>query len=400
MKRIVMLVALLMSVVLITQAAGSLNLQELSYKELETLRDSVIQEMEKRNASPSPPTQSTSKPKFGDAVIQAIEKRNTSSSPPAPSTSKPSKTPVHTQRPTPSPYRKLEVGSKGEDVLAARMRLYELGYFKNVPTQTDFTAAMKDYVIEFQKANAITADGILTSDVQELLFSEKAEPKPKPIAKLQKPGNVKVSVSGIKVTISWSSVKDADSYNVYRSISSTGTYIKIANVKETKYTDNAPVRGKTFYYKVEAIAEKNQSDQTGSVKAAIPTPAPTPAPEPKYPLESTGYGNSGTSYGYKWFRNNYINTSAKYSVDGFTIAYYATNVYGEKIKAHGFGDYIQYEIVNKTIAPGKTGQAPKITAYGFNDAKRIYSAISKIHLTNGTTIDVPEKDRHYWYYEY
>ena len=36
-----------------------------------------------------------------------------------------------------SQYETLKPGSKGQAVLDARMRLYELGYFTKVPTQTD-----------------------------------------------------------------------------------------------------------------------------------------------------------------------------------------------------------------------------------------------------------------------
>ncbi len=374
MRKTAIVVVILISFVLLVQASGSFNLESMSYTELEVLRDLVLKEMEEKQS-------------LGD--IPNSEETDIATA-----------SPSFDSAPEATDYRILEVGSKGEDVLAARIRLFELGYFTKMPTQVDFTPNMKDYVIEFQKHNALNADGMLTPDVQKLLFSEDAKPKPVPVAKLNKPTNVKISVSGIWVVISWSSVDGADSYNIYRSSSNQGTYTKIATVKETKYSDKAPSRGKTYYYKVEAIAENNQSDQTSSFKAVIPTPAPTAVPEPKYPLEDTGYGDSGTSYGYKWFKNNYKNTSTKYTVDGFTIAYYATNVYGEKIKAHGFGEYIQYEIINKTIKPGKQGQTPKITAYGFEDAKRIHAAVSKIHLTNGTTIEIPESDRQYWYYEY
>ena len=379
MKKVMVFVAILMFIALFSQAAGSESKENSSYNILESLRDTIEQLRENRQA----------------------EKTSSPVDPSAPLTF-----PETTINPWSSPttiaplYRTLELGIKGEDVLAARMRLFELGYYSKKPTQMDFTSNMKDYVIEFQKANALKADGILTSEVQELLFSDNAKPKPTPVQKLQKPGNVKASVSDTTVTLTWSSVKGAESYNVYRSTSAKGTYDKIANIKGTLYSEKVFQRGKSFYYKVEAVTENNQSNQSSSVKAAIPTPSPSPIPEPKYQLEDTGYGDSGTSYGIKWFKNNYKNTSKKYTVDGFTIGYYATDVYGDKIKAHGFGDYMQYEIITKTIKPGNKGQTPKIMAYGFDDAKRIYVAVIKIHLTDGRTIEIPENDRHYWYYEY
>lgn len=131
-----------------------------------------------------------------------------------------------------------------------------------------------------------------------------------------------------------------------------------------------------------------------------PKPTPTPYIEPKYALADTGTGDYGTSYGYKWFKNQYKNTSKVSTVDGFTLAYYAEDVYGKTLKVHGFGDEIVYEIINKTIGPGRTVTIDRITAYGFEDAKRIYVAVAKIHFTDGRTVDIPERDREYWYWEY
>lgn len=48
-------------------------------------------------------------------------------------------------------YETLQPGSNGQEVLDARMRLYELGYFKKQPTQTEYTENMKKYVQQFEK---------------------------------------------------------------------------------------------------------------------------------------------------------------------------------------------------------------------------------------------------------
>ena len=69
-------------------------------------------------------------------------------------------------------------GAEGQAVLAARQRLYELGYFLTQPTQTEFTAGFIAYVKTFEKANALKEDGILSPEDQALLFSPEAKPKP------------------------------------------------------------------------------------------------------------------------------------------------------------------------------------------------------------------------------
>lgn len=67
-------------------------------------------------------------------------------------------------------YTTLKPGSNGQEVLDARMKLYELGYFKKKPTQTEYTDSMADYVKKFEKDHGLTQDGVLSPEDQEVLF--------------------------------------------------------------------------------------------------------------------------------------------------------------------------------------------------------------------------------------
>lgn len=67
-------------------------------------------------------------------------------------------------------YTTLKPGSNSQEVLDARMKLYELGYFKKKPTQTEYTDSMADYVKKFEKDNGLTQDGVLSPEDQEVLF--------------------------------------------------------------------------------------------------------------------------------------------------------------------------------------------------------------------------------------
>lgn len=67
-------------------------------------------------------------------------------------------------------YTTLKPGSNGQEVLDARMKLYELGYFKKKPTQTEYTDSMADYVKKFEKDHGLTRDGVLSPEDQEVLF--------------------------------------------------------------------------------------------------------------------------------------------------------------------------------------------------------------------------------------
>ena len=67
-------------------------------------------------------------------------------------------------------YETLKPGSNSQEVLDARMKLYELGYFKKKPTQTEYTDSMADYVKKFEKDHGLTQDGVLSPEDQEVLF--------------------------------------------------------------------------------------------------------------------------------------------------------------------------------------------------------------------------------------
>lgn len=67
-------------------------------------------------------------------------------------------------------YAMLKPGSNSQEVLDARMKLYELGYFKKKPTQTEYTDSMADYVKKFEKDHGLTQDGVLSPEDQEVLF--------------------------------------------------------------------------------------------------------------------------------------------------------------------------------------------------------------------------------------
>lgn len=67
-------------------------------------------------------------------------------------------------------YVTLKPGSNSQEVLDARMKLYELGYFKKKPIQTEYTDSMADYVKKFEKDHGLTQDGVLSPEDQEVLF--------------------------------------------------------------------------------------------------------------------------------------------------------------------------------------------------------------------------------------
>ncbi len=72
-------------------------------------------------------------------------------------------------------YRVLQKGARGDDVLALKQRLQELGYIRNGSELTNvFNDVTVERVILFQRQIGITEDGIASQELQAYLFSEKA----------------------------------------------------------------------------------------------------------------------------------------------------------------------------------------------------------------------------------
>ncbi len=72
-------------------------------------------------------------------------------------------------------YRVLKNGDKGEDVLALKKRMKELGYLRSAAKLTDtYTDVTAERVILFQRQTGMTEDGIASQELQAYLFSDKA----------------------------------------------------------------------------------------------------------------------------------------------------------------------------------------------------------------------------------
>ena len=98
-----------------------------------------------------------------------------------------------------------------------------------------------------------------------------------PFERLLSPTNVKASIdeNNLVVNVSWDAVKYAESYNVYRSNSSNGTYELVAEgVTSTTWTDDSPLEGNN-YYKVCAEGYGFTSSQSSYSYVNVSLAAPT-----------------------------------------------------------------------------------------------------------------------------
>lgn len=82
------------------------------------------------------------------------------------------------------------------------------------------------------------------------------------------PGSL-VSASGNgEAKIYWNASTDAESYNVKRSLSSSGTFTTIAsNITATEFTDTNLTNGTTYYYRISAVNADGESANSSSIAA-------------------------------------------------------------------------------------------------------------------------------------
>jgi len=94
-----------------------------------------------------------------------------------------------------------------------------------------------------------------------------------------------------QVTLTWSAVSGALSYNVKRSSDISGPFTTIANVTATTYTDTNVVNGGTYYYVVSALNASSESIDSSVVAATVPLSA-VPNPEIGYVSFDNGSNDS------------------------------------------------------------------------------------------------------------
>lgn len=69
----------------------------------------------------------------------------------------------------------------------------------------------------------------------------------------------KLAISSGKPKISWKKVSAASGYAIYRASKQGGSYKKIKTVSAASYRDKSAVKGKTYYYKIQALYNANRN---------------------------------------------------------------------------------------------------------------------------------------------
>ena len=128
-------------------------------------------------------------------------------------------------------------------------------------TSTSFTntsaTAGKTY---YYKVKAIASSSSANSAYSEVVSRTCDLARPEITVKLSSKGNP---------SLSWDKVDGAVKYEVYRATSKSGTYKLIKTTTSTIFTNTSVTEGKTYYYKVKAIASKSSANSAYSEVCSI-----------------------------------------------------------------------------------------------------------------------------------
>lgn len=178
-----------------------------------------------------------------------------------------------------------------------------------------------------------------------------------------KPLNVRaVPESPTSISVSWSTVKGATGYNVYRSTSAKGTYTYIGSPQytSTKFIDKGLTKGTRYYYIVKAKTKVGTSTMYSSVSASATCLVTSPIPTG---VTATKLANGKATI--KW--NKSIGAS------GYTV-FMATSSTG-KFTSIGSVNSYTLQFTKTGLTPGKTYYF-KVCSYTVVNGKKVYSPYS------------------------
>ena len=208
---------------------------------------------------------------------------------------------------------------------------------------------------------------------------------------IQIPTNVKAAVTSYNtVQVSWSPTVDAEGYEIWRKLWSSGTYVLVANQTASSLTNTGLTAGKTYYYKV--IAYKMVGgEKVYSADSSVVSATPIPSVPTGLKAVSAGYNSAKVTWtavagasGYEVYRKLWssgtfalVSTQSGTSLTNTGLSTNKTYYY--KVRAYRLvGTTKVYSkdsaIVSATPIPS-TPTGLKAVSTGYNSAKVTWTAV-------------------------
>lgn len=184
------------------------------------------------------------------------------------------------------------------------------------------------------------------------------------------PSSLNVEVTAYnKIKLTWKASSDATGYEIYRTKTSNGTFVKIATTTNTFYVNDNITTGQRYYYKIRAIRAVNggtenvYSSFTGIVntKAVLDAPSNVKAVSAGYNTIKITYSSVVGATGYEIYRSLSKNGTYKLVKTTTATTFYSTNLttgltYFYKVKAIRKSN----TLVSKSEFSGKVWKTPKL----------------------------------------
>lgn len=181
------------------------------------------------------------------------------------------------------------------------------------------------------------------------------------------PGNVSASATSTCIEVSWSSVNGADSYNVYRATSASGTYSYKGNTSSTYYSDCSVTAGTTYYYKVTAENSDGESEKSAYASAKVASGGGgTTNYEPCPPTNVKCSGSTTISISWNAATGSGCGTPTSYTVyrfDGTPNASPAWVSIASNITSKSYTDTAPHPGENKYIVTAKNSEGTSANSY-------------------------------------
>jgi fibronectin type 3 domain-containing protein len=167
------------------------------------------------------------------------------------------------------------------------------------------------------------------------------------------PTGLTATAGNSTVSLGWNinSEPDINGYNIYRSTTSGGTYIKLNGtlLSSSNYTDNSVSNGTTYYYVVTAIdTSSNESVNSGEVSAI---------PHISTNVSILGSWATGTSH----TKENGTNRALIFVAN-------AENTAATSLTSVTYGDQPMTKVIERSISSGNPTTYAYVTAYILNEA--------------------------------
>ncbi|OPJ60225.1 GH25 family lysozyme [Clostridium oryzae] len=225
---------------------------------------------------------------------------------------------------------------------------------------------------------------------------------------LSTPTSVKATVSSYNsVTVSWGEVTGASGYEIYRTSSSSGTYTLVSTTTSKSYSDIGLSTGTSYYYKVRAYVDTENSKVYSSYSSVINTKPALPVPSVEASV-SASHDDIDLSWnaisevnGYEVYRassssGTYTLISDTSSTSYSDIGLTAGTTYYYKVRAYiNTGDNKLYSSYSTVVS--RTVSAINVTAVSLNKSTdtlvlgRTDTLTASITPTNATNQSVKWK---------